>query len=126
MATHKTVDAVVDFASHEVNAEQSVIPAERMVSDIPCQTTTWNHYTDPTEQFFAGVWSSSPGAIKISYTEEELCYILEGRVRLIDSQGEAKEFGPGSAFVIPAGFVGIWETLEPVKKIYTIWLANNR
>lgn len=125
MTTTKTIDAVVDFANNEVSAEESVVSPERMLSAVPCRTTTWNHYTDPTEQFFAGVWSSSPGAIKISYTEEELCYILEGRVRLIDNQGGIKEFGPGSVFVIPAGFEGTWETLEPVKKVYTIWLANN-
>ena len=63
--------------------------------------------------------------MKISYTEEEFCYILEGRIRLIDSTGAKLEFGQGSAFVIPAGFEGIWETLAPVKKLYTIWQARN-
>jgi uncharacterized cupin superfamily protein len=59
--------------------------------------------------------------MKVSYTEEELCVLLEGRIRLIDSSGAAREFGRGSTFVIPAGFEGVWETIEPVKKIYTIW-----
>ncbi len=124
MSTLKLIDAVVDFSTHSVIAEQADTAQERMVSGAPCHTTIWNHYTDPTEQFFAGIWASDSGAIKVSYTEEELCVLLEGRIRLIDSSGTAREFGPGAAFVIPAGFEGVWETLEPVKKIYCIWQAK--
>jgi hypothetical protein len=125
MTKPKPIDAIIDFANHPVTGEEAFVARERMVSGEPCQTTTWNHYSDPTEQFFAGIWASSVGAMKVCYTEEELCYLLEGRVRLIDSSGAAREFGPGSAFVIPAGFEGVWETLEPVRKIYTIWQARS-
>jgi uncharacterized cupin superfamily protein len=121
MTTPKLIDALRDFATNPVTPEEDVVAAERMVSGEPSRTTTWNHYTDPTGEFFAGIWSSTVGAKKVAYTEEELCYILEGRVRLTDINGASKEFGPGSAFVIPAGFAGVWDTLEPVKKIYTIW-----
>ena len=121
----KRIDSVVDFSSHAATVEETVIAPERMVTHAPCHTQTWNHYTDPTEQFFSGIWASGVGAFKISYSEEELCVLLEGRVRLTDSSGQAREFGPGGAFVIPAGFVGVWENLEPVKKIYAIWQAPN-
>jgi len=125
MSPAKTIDAVIDFASHPVAAEEGVVDQERMVSaGAPCRTTTWNHYTDPSERFFAGIWASDVGAMRVSYTEEETCVILEGRVRLSDNGGGGKEFGPGSTFVIPAGFEGVWETLEPVRKIYTIWLPE--
>ena len=60
----------------------------------------------------------------MSYTEVEVCVNLEGRVRLTDLQDNAKEFGAGSTFVLPADFEGTWETLEPVKKIYVIWQAK--
>ncbi|TYC52242.1 DUF861 domain-containing protein, partial [Zoogloea oleivorans] len=33
-------------------------------------------------------------------------------------QGVAKVFGPGDACVIPGGFTGLFEVLEPVKKHY--------
>jgi uncharacterized protein len=121
MTAPKLIDALCDFATNTVTPEEDVVAAERMISSEPSRTTTWNHYTDPTEQFFAGIWSSTVGAMKVTYTEEEQCYILEGRCRLTDINGASKEFGPGSAFVIPAGFEGVWDTLEPVKKIYTIW-----
>jgi uncharacterized cupin superfamily protein len=125
MPAQKHIDSIVDFSTHTVDVEKSAIAAERMRTDIPCQTQTWNHYQDPSEQFFAGIWSSSVGAFEVSYTEEELCVLLEGRVRLTDSSGEAREFGSGRAFVIPAGFKGVWENLEPVKKIYAMWQGQN-
>lgn len=125
MPALKQIDAVVDFSTHSVTVEESMIAPERMVTHVPCHTRTWNHYTDPTEQFFSGIWTSGIGAFKVSYSEEELCVLLEGRVRLTDSSGGTCEFGPGGAFVIPAGFEGVWENLEPVKKIYAIWQAPN-
>jgi uncharacterized cupin superfamily protein len=121
MSTPVLISAIVDFSIHTTLAEQAVISLDRTVSASPIHTTTWSHYTDPTGQFFSGIWASEIGAMKISYTEEELCVILEGRVKLTANDGSSIIFGPGSTFVIPAGFKGIWETLEPVKKIYAIW-----
>jgi uncharacterized protein len=123
----KSIENVIDFATHKAEREHGTVPAELISTGLAGQvakeikTETVNHYTDPTEQFFAGIWSSSVGAKNVNYTEEEVCVILEGRVRLTDTTGNAKEFGAGSTFAIPAGFKGTWETLEAVKKIYIIW-----
>jgi uncharacterized protein len=128
----KTINDVIDFAKNQVEVEHGTVPVELITTGIAghvvaeIKTETLNHYTDPTEQFFAGIWHSSVGAKSVNYTEEEVCMILEGRVRLTDLQGNAKEFGAGSTFVLPAGFKGTWETLEPVKKIYVIWQAKSR
>jgi uncharacterized protein len=126
----KTINDVVDFETHKVEVEHGTVPQERVVAGVASDANTkitmqtYNHYTDPTEQFFAGIWQSSVGAKSVNYTEEEVCVILEGRVRLTDLAGNAKEFGAGSTFVLPAGFKGTWETLEAVKKIYVIWQAK--
>jgi len=126
----KTINDIIDFATNKVEPEYGIVPQERVVkgiasdANVEIKMTTFNHYTDPTEQFFAGIWHSSVGAKTVNYTEEEVCYILEGRVRLTDEAGNAKEFGPGSTFVLPAGFKGTWETLEAIKKIYVIWQAK--
>ena len=124
---HKNINDVIDFASNRVTVEHGIVSQDKVVAGIASDANTkitmqtYNHYTDPTEQFFAGIWHSSVGAKSVNYTEEEVCVILEGRVRLTDLAGNAKEFGAGSTFVLPAGFKGTWETLEPVKKIYVIW-----
>jgi len=124
MSQFTLISAVIDFSAQCTPAELAVVSKERTVSANPIHTTTWNHYTDPSGQFFAGIWASDVGAMKVSYTEEELCVILEGKVKLTASDETSVEFGPGSMFVIPAGFQGVWETLEPVKKMYTIWQAK--
>ena len=59
----------------------------------------------------------------MSYTEHEVCVLLAGRVRLIHEAGSSVEFAVGDAFVIPAGFVGEWETLEAARKLYVIYQA---
>ncbi len=126
----KNIRDVIDFATNQVEVEENTVPQDRVVAGIASDANTkitmqtYNHYTDPTEQFFAGIWQSSVGAKTVSYTEEEICVILQGRVRLTDLNGNAKEFGAGSTFALPAGFKDTWETLEAVKKVYVIWQAK--
>lgn len=80
-----------------------------------------NQYADGTGQFFCGTWRGSAGRWRIHYTEHEFCVLLEGRVRIESADGERREFSPGDAFVVPAGFAGTWEVLEPCRKWYAIF-----
>jgi len=80
-----------------------------------------NGFTDATGRFFGGIWRSSPGAWRVSYTENELCVLTEGRVRITDDAGHSWTYGPGDCFVMPAGFQGLWEVLESAKKFYAIY-----
>lgn len=118
----KNINDVIDFATNQAEKELGIVPVELITTGVAGQiakeirTETLNHYTDPTEQFFAGIWYSSMGAKSVSYTEEEVCVILEGRVRLTDLQGNAKEFGASSTFVLPAGFKGTWGNARSCKE----------
>ncbi|WP_310741200.1 cupin domain-containing protein [Microbispora sp. H10670] len=49
---------------------------------------------------------------------DEVCVIQTGRVAIEDADGGRVEFGPGAAFLMPAGFDGRWHTLEPTCKIF--------
>jgi uncharacterized protein len=84
-------------------------------------TTTRNYFTDVTGSFFSGVWESTAGKWAIDYTENEFVYLVAGRVRLTAADGTVESFEPGSAFVIPAGFKGSWESLDPVRKYYAVF-----
>jgi uncharacterized protein len=95
----------------------SAVPA-RVIAGAP-RTTTRNYYDGGA--FFAGIWESTPGKWAVTYTEHELVHLLAGRVVLTRSDGRAEHFGPGDMFVIPAGFEGTWETVEPVRKLYAIY-----
>lgn len=95
------------------------IAAEKLVSGAP-RTGARPAYENEAAGFYTGIWESEVGAWRVAYEEDELCVILAGRVRLTGADGAAREFGPGDAFVVPRGFTGVWETLEPVRKIYAI------
>jgi uncharacterized cupin superfamily protein len=93
---------------------------ENILSGIP-RTRVSNQYADSTQQFFCGIWTSSAGKWRVRYTEHEFCVLIEGRVRLESADGEKHELRAGDAFVVPAGFEGIWEVIEPCKKWYSVF-----
>src|SRR5688500_14013590 len=97
--------------------------ADRLLAGSPRQTVA-NYFSDVTEQFFAGRWTSSPGKWRIRYTESEFCCLTEGLIALENSQGQRWQFGPGAAFVVPAGFEGTWEVIETCTKFYAIFEAR--
>jgi hypothetical protein len=103
-----------------LDAELSAPPAERLLAGSP-QLRVQNYYTDGTQQFFAGRWAATRGKWRVRYTENELCVMTAGRVVLESAAGERSVFGPGDAFVVPAGFTGSWEVLEDCVKIYAIF-----
>jgi uncharacterized cupin superfamily protein len=93
---------------------------EKILSGIP-RTRVSNQYADGSQQLFCGVWSSTSGKWRIRYTEHELCVLFEGRVRIESIGGDRHEFRAGDAFVVPAGFEGTWEVVEPCKKWYAVF-----
>ncbi|HEX4243734.1 MAG TPA: cupin domain-containing protein [Steroidobacteraceae bacterium] len=100
--------------------ESSNPAPENILSGIP-RARASNQFTDGTQQFFCGVWTSTAGKWRVRYTEHELCVLIEGRVRLESSSGQRHELRAGDAFVVPAGFEGTWEVTEPCKKWYAIF-----
>ena len=72
-------------------------------------------------RFSSGIWQSEIGKWRIAYTEEEYCRILEGTSIISDAQGAEVTVAAGESFVIPRGFSGTWEVVEPTRKIYAIY-----
>jgi uncharacterized protein len=113
---------IIDFSA-PLEGEAATPAADRLLAGNPRQTVT-NYFADATQQFFSGRWSSTPGKWRIRYTESEFCCLTRGRVVLENGQGDRWEFGPGSGFVVPAGFEGTWEVLEDCTKFYAIFEAR--
>jgi uncharacterized cupin superfamily protein len=101
-------------------AERTAPAPDRVLEGSPQQEIR-NVYADASQQFFAGRWSSSCGKWRVQYSEHEFCHMLEGRVRIVADSGRVSEFGPGQSFVVPAGFSGTWEVVEPATKLYAIF-----
>ncbi len=100
--------------------EEYFLPPEKLLQGNPRQTA-WVQYTDASGRFTAGVWHSERGRWKISYTEEEYCQMLEGVSVITDQAGTAVTVRAGEEFVIPAGFSGTWEVVEPTRKRFVIY-----
>ena len=113
---------IVDFRA-PLPTEPSQPAADRLVSGNP-RLTIANYFSEATQQFFAGRWSSSPGKWRIRYTESEFCCLTEGRVALENRDGTRWEFSAGDGFVVPAGFEGTWEVIETCTKFYAIFEAR--
>ncbi|GGK05209.1 cupin domain-containing protein [Pseudomonas matsuisoli] len=111
---------IVDFNQIQSIAESFRPAPEKILSGAPDQTIH-NHYSSPCGQFSAGIWEGAVGQWKVNYTEHEYCEILEGASRLRDEAGESKTVRKGDRFVIPAGFTGTWEVLEPCRKVYVVF-----
>jgi uncharacterized protein len=110
---------IVSF-TQPMASERSRPAADRLLEGRPEQSVS-NHFTDPSQQFFAGRWSSTRGKWRVHYTETEFCHITGGSVRIVSATGEVYTFGPGESFVVPAGFEGTWEVLEDCTKLYAIF-----
>ncbi len=66
-----------------------------------------------------GVWECTPGGWAIhERPDTEVVHILEGRVRMTDSDGSTREIGPGDVMVLPKGWSGRWDILEFTRKLY--------
>jgi uncharacterized cupin superfamily protein len=122
MTEAASTPAIVSFAQHAAETTVSRPPADRVLGGDP-QHTARNFFSDRTGQMFAGVWESTPGRWRVSYTENEFCHITEGEVVIEDASGRQWTFKPGDSFVIPAGFAGVWHVRKPLRKLYVIFEA---
>lgn len=113
--------AITEFRNQAPLPEYDHPREERRLEGNP-RRTTWNHFTNATGEVHAGIWACEKGSWRIAFppNKDEYFHVLEGRCRVIDELGQAAEAGPGDALVIPAGFKGVFEVLEPVRKHYVI------
>ena len=83
--------------------------------------TTSETFSSTDGGLSAGTWAHAGGVLHIQGDYDEVCVLLAGHVRLTSASGYTAEFKAGETFVIPKGFQGTWETVEPVRKHYVIF-----
>jgi uncharacterized cupin superfamily protein len=113
--------AFIDFKLHQTEPEFDHPRGDRLIKGNP-KRTTWNHFTNATGEVFAGVWSSEAGSWRVEFgpAEDEFFFVVAGRVRVIGDDGQIAEVSSGESLVIPAGFKGVFDVIEPVTKHYMI------
>lgn len=116
-----TSTKIIDFKNSTVTPAVSVVDAERRISGVPEQRLQ-NIYASESNELMSGTWSSEAGKWSVDYSHRhEFCYLVRGHIVLTDADGEQSTFKAGDAFVIPVGFKGSWDVIEPVTKHYVIY-----
>ena len=113
MSFLKTIEQNPSFAPKE----SSALP-ERLISGDP-QFKSWPQDADMDGRINTGVWEATAGVThSIKADIYEFCYLLAGEIELTPKGGEPVTYVAGDSFVLKPGWVGIWKTIETVRKIY--------
>jgi uncharacterized protein len=120
MTEATSIPRIVSFASGASETSVSSPAKDRLLDGNP-KHTVQNFFSDTTGQFFAGVWESTPGKWRVSYSENEFCHITRGKVTIDSDDGARWTFAAGDSFVIPAGFCGVWNVTEELRKLYVVF-----
>ncbi|TAK92978.1 MAG: DUF861 domain-containing protein [Aquabacterium sp.] len=83
---------------------------------------TWTLYESADGLMSSGIWACEVGRWRIAFpaSKEEYFFVLEGHVRLHDTQGGYVDVPAGQGAVIPAGFEGAFEVIGPVRKHFVV------
>jgi uncharacterized cupin superfamily protein len=64
------------------------------------------------------IWEKEVSTFPWHYDEKEVCYILEGQIKVTPKNGEPVSIKPGDLVTFPADMNCTWEISSPVRKHY--------
>ena len=113
--------SVIQFSDPAPDPVEDRPALSRAIGTPPLRLTS-ERYSAEDGALSVGDWECEPGAWRIAFHpgRHEFFQVLSGRLRIIDTADNAREFGPGDAGVIPAGFIGTFEVIERVRKRYVM------
>lgn len=117
----KAVSRIVRFDPPDAEPALDHPRPDRLVQGNPLRRT-WTLHESAQGDLSCGVWQCEVGAWRIVFPagKDEYFFVLEGRLRLHDAQGGFTEVAAGQGAVIPGGFEGVFEVLEPVRKHFVV------
>ncbi len=66
------------------------------------------------------IWECEPSMFDWEYDEDEVCYILEGKVKVTTDNGEEVKIQKGDLVSFPKGLKCKWEVREKIRKHYKL------
>jgi len=64
------------------------------------------------------IWTKEVSEFPWSYSSQEIAYILEGEVTVIEQGGETVRFGAGDLVTFPSGLSCTWQVKKALRKHY--------
>jgi uncharacterized cupin superfamily protein len=93
---------------------------DRLIAGDP-SFRTWAQDASSDGTVNTGIWEATPGETRSIKGETfEFCHILAGVVELTEEGKAPRIFRAGDSFVMKPGYVGVWKTIETVRKIYVV------
>ncbi len=72
-----------------------------------------------TGEMHVGVWEATAYSERVvDYPCDEIMFVLEGSVTVIDEDGHEETFKQGDCFFMPLGYTGLWKQDETMKKFH--------
>jgi uncharacterized protein len=71
----------------------------------------------------AGIWECQPGKFVVNdnfAANYEVAHIIEGKVRITREDGATSVYQAGDTIITPKGFKGVWEVIEPIRKVFAL------
>jgi uncharacterized cupin superfamily protein len=68
----------------------------------------------------SGIWTCTPGVWRCGVSRDEYCHFIAGRSTYYHESGEVIEIEPDTLACFPAGWNGVCEVHETVRKVYMI------
>lgn len=68
----------------------------------------------------SGVWTCTPGIWRCGVSRDEFCHFIAGRATYYHESGEGIEIEPDTLACFPAGWNGVCDVHETVRKVYMI------
>lgn len=101
-------------------ARESLPLPERLIEGSP-EFKSWQIDSDKDGKVSSGVWEATPGVTRsIKGTTWEYCTILSGVVEITEDGKAPVRLQAGDTFVLKPGFVGVWKTIETVRKLWVV------
>lgn len=69
----------------------------------------------------AGIWQVTAGPSYWRQEENEVIYVLSGRMTVTPDGGEPLDVNAGDIAVFPLGWAGTWQIHETLRKVYAIF-----
>jgi len=113
MSLLKTIDTNPTFEPKKTKT----MPERLVEGDPSYKTWALDEARDGTVK--TGIFEATPGANRSIKGETfEFCHIVSGVIEITPESGETVRYTAGDSFVMKPGFVGVWKTIETVRKIY--------
>eukprot|EP00984_Skeletonema_dohrnii_P024966 scaffold14120_cov90-Skeletonema_dohrnii-CCMP3373.AAC.3 len=113
------VDHYKDFSPECLTDTSANDPLYGNTGSVASASSTF-YDVGPTK---VGVWTSEPGSFEVASGVRQWFHMLEGTMFITDSSdGTSKRCVAGDTVMLPAGWSGYVDVVEPTKKVFTVAL----